>query len=129
MYSKLKSCVRKPEGLTEFFSCNIGTRQGCVISPFLFVLYLEELVDMCKSAGCDGIFISENIDNVGLLLYADDLAFLNDTVGRIQKMLNVLSEFATKFCLKVNLSKSNSIVFRKVVHCAKMKNGFLMERT
>ena len=39
MYKTLCSCVKTSEGLTEFFPCKIGTRQGCMLSPFLFVLY------------------------------------------------------------------------------------------
>ena len=46
-------------------------------------------------------------------MYADDLARLNATFGRLQKMLNIMNEFCLKFCLNVNLSKSNVIVFRK----------------
>ncbi len=44
MYSNLKSCVKTQNGLTEFFRCLIGTRQGCMISPFLFILYIMELI-------------------------------------------------------------------------------------
>jgi hypothetical protein len=85
MYGKLRSCVRTPEGLTDFFMCQVGTRQGCMVSPFLFILYLNELVNMCNQSDCEGIFVSENLPNIGLLLYADDLSLLNDTVGRLQK--------------------------------------------
>ena len=54
MSGKLKSCARTQEGLTEFFTCNIGIRQGCMISPFLFVLYVDELVNVLNR-GCEGI--------------------------------------------------------------------------
>ena len=73
MYSQLKSCVRTPEGLTEFFECKIGTRQGCVLSPLLFVLYIGELVDMMKQNGCQGIYIDENAPNIMILLFTDDI--------------------------------------------------------
>ena len=43
LYSCLRSCVKVPGGLTEFFRCTVGTRQGCMISPFLFALYVNEL--------------------------------------------------------------------------------------
>ena len=36
MYSQLKSCVKVKKGLTQFFDCHIGTRQGCVSSPIIF---------------------------------------------------------------------------------------------
>ena len=67
---------------------------------------------MCEWVECGGIFVSENVSDIGLLLYADDLVLVNDTVGRLQKMLYVLSEFCNKYDLKINLAKSNIMVFR-----------------
>ena len=43
MYANLKSCVRTHSGLTEYFQCTAGTRQGCMLSPFLFALHVGEL--------------------------------------------------------------------------------------
>ena len=41
MYSNLKSCVVNNSQRSEFFSCNIGVRQGENLSPLLFALYLN----------------------------------------------------------------------------------------
>lgn len=50
MYSFLESCVRTPGGITEFFKCTIGTRQGCMLGPCLFSLYVGELITMIEEA-------------------------------------------------------------------------------
>ena len=42
MYNNPKSCVLTPAGITELFDCSVGTRQGCMVSPLLYVLYLNE---------------------------------------------------------------------------------------
>ena len=47
MYQKLKSCVRDNQSLTEFFDYNIGTMQGCKLSPILFSLFINDIV--CKN--------------------------------------------------------------------------------
>ena len=47
-----------------------------------------------------------------LLVYADDICIVNDTVGRIQNQLNVLSTFSYKYGLSVNLAKTKVVVFR-----------------
>ena len=52
MYSQLKLCVKVKDGLTQFFDCHIGTRQGCVSSPIIFSLFINDLVSYLKSE-CD----------------------------------------------------------------------------
>ena len=77
-----------------------------MLSPFLFALYMEELVDMLKNNY--GIFITEELSHLNILLYADDITLFADSV----KLLNTLSEFCKKWGLAVNISKTKIIIFR-----------------
>ena len=52
------------------------------------------------------------IQNVHILMFTDGIATFNDSIGRLQQQLNVLSDFCTKYLLNVNLPKTNLIVFR-----------------
>jgi hypothetical protein len=112
MYARLKSCVKTPSGLTRLFECLIGTRQGCMISPLLFILYINQLVYMCQQAGNPGLYLNEHFPSVHVIMYADDIAMVNDTVGRLQAGLNTLSEFCQNYGLRVNKTKSKIMVFR-----------------
>ena len=112
MYNQLTSCVQSKKGLTDMFNCTIGTRQGCMLSPFLFLVYLNQYITNCAE-NCKGIYIDEIFPNLNILLYADDMVHLSDTVGQTQHQLNVLSKFCSKFGMKVNLRKSKIMVFRK----------------
>jgi hypothetical protein len=112
MYAKLKSCVKTISGLTGFFECTIGTRQGCMISPFLFILYIDELVDMLQNSGCSGVFINSQVPSLHIIMFADDVTILNDTIGRVQAQLNVLQQFSRNYGLKVNINKTKLMVFR-----------------
>ena len=94
------------------FECIIGTRQGCMISPLLFILYVNILIPMCNTSGCSGIYLDELFPSVHALLYADDIGIVNDTVGRLQKQLNVLQLFCGQYGLQVNKTKTNIMVFR-----------------
>ena len=87
--------MRTEDGLTDYFKCTTGTRQVCILSPFLFAFYIGELVDMMKDKGCKGVYINEEVTlpNLMIILYADDIAEGSDTVGRLQFMINVLVEY------------------------------------
>ena len=112
MYSKFVSCVRQDNHLSNQFECKTGTRQGCVISPVLFVFYLNELIVMTKEYNCQGVYVNEQHDNINLLMYADDVVLVGDQINRVQKLLNVLSKFCYKWGLEVNMGKTQAIVFR-----------------
>ena len=113
MYSKLKSCVRMDNGLTDYFDCTIGTRQGCILSPLLFSLYMNKLVEMLKCYDCQGMYVNEMAKNIMILLYADDVAKGACTVKKLQDMINVLEEFCKNWGLSVNVDKTKIMVFRK----------------
>ena len=94
MYENLRSCVRTQGGLTHYSDCSVDTRQGCMLSLFLFASYIGELVDMLKNNY--GISITEELSHLNILLYADDMALFADSVKRLQELLNTLSEFCKK---------------------------------
>ena len=73
MYSTLKASVRTNSFVTEWFECIVGTRQGCMLSPFLFAMYVNEFIDLLRLEGCRGIQISEQFPGVNVLMYADDI--------------------------------------------------------
>ena len=54
-----------------------------MLSPFLFILYIGELIDMLDELGCHGIYVNEDAKNIMILLYADDMALIADIIGRI----------------------------------------------
>ena len=44
LYSKAKSCIRVNNNLTDWFKRTIGVRQGCLLSPDLFNVFLENIL-------------------------------------------------------------------------------------
>ena len=112
MYKNLKSCVKMPKGLTDYFECTIGTRQGCMLSPFIFSMYIQELVDMMKCYDCKGTYVNENAQNIMILLYADDIAEGATTVKHLQDMIDVLELYCSKWGLTVNQSKTKIVIFK-----------------
>ncbi|MEW8544944.1 MAG: reverse transcriptase family protein [Candidatus Thiodiazotropha sp.] len=113
MYSQLCSCVKlNNQSFTKYFSCNIGTRQGCKLSPILFSLFINDLIDDLKQSGVRGIHISNNGEEILAIAYADDFAEVSDSVRALQIQIDITSRFCDRTKMKVNLSKTKIIVFR-----------------
>ena len=110
MYSQLESCVRCKEGLTDYFKCTIGTRQGCMLSPFLFSLFINELSTYLTDTQTAGIYVDENLPSISILMYADDVADVADLPIALQRKLNQLEKFCQQLEMEVNLSKSKIII-------------------
>ena len=73
MYSEVKSSVVLNDRMTEWFDIEIGLRQGCVLSPLLFLIFINDLLKELKASGL-GITIGAM--KVSNLTFADDIALL-----------------------------------------------------
>ena len=111
VYSNGKATVRTDEGLTDFFECKLGVRQGCMLSPRLFIIFISESEKMLRKLKFRGTSIGNAIE-VFLPMYADDIVFLGDTVIELQKNINILEKLCDKWGMEVNLTNTQVIVFR-----------------
>ena len=110
MYEANSLCVRTGNELSYDFSPSIGVRQGDNLSPNLFKLYVNDLVDIFDSDD-DPVFL----DNCpfSCMLYADDLILLSTSEKGLQSCLNKLATFCDNNGLNVNLNKTKVIIFNK----------------
>ena len=69
------SCIKWSDIFSPFFQICFGVRQGSVLSPFLFALYLDDLVDG-----------RNNGRNSFVVLYADDILILTSSVSELQRL-------------------------------------------
>lgn len=114
MYEEVKSAVRLNKyEMTEYFECVSGVKQGCVLSPILFSLYVSELELMLKESKTNGTELLSNNELAYSLMYADDVCLMSDTVIDMQRKIRCLENFCSLFGLSVNLKKTKMIVFRK----------------
>ena len=88
----------------------MGLRQGCVLSPVLFSLYINSLVDQLKSANC-GIECAGEI--IPGLLFVNDTALLAPGDSGIKKSLDVLVEWCRDWGVKINVNKSGIMHVRQ----------------
>ena len=110
MYISQKIQVRFNNVLSSQFTVGNGIKQGVVLSPILFAVYLDSLIKTLKqrNIGC-------KIGNkfLGVFGYADDLTLLCPTLSSLQEMLNVCEDFAKDYNILFNVSKSKLMNFGK----------------
>ena len=122
MYACVRARVRCGGKITDYIECTSGVKQGDVCSPILFSLFINELTAEVVRNGRHGAQFVGDMLELFILLLADDVVLLSETVVGLQTQLNCLSRAANSLQLKVNLNKSNIIVFRKGGYLGRREN-------
>ena len=103
LFAGQEATVRIGHGTTDWFQIGKGIHQGCILSPCLFNLYAEYLM---QNATLDeaqaGIKIARR--NINNLRYADDTTLMAEREEK--NLLMKVKEKSEKAGLKVNIQKS-----------------------
>ncbi len=86
-----------------------GLNQGCLLSPILFNLFVNDLILELEAIGC-GIDIVK--ENVCILCYADDLVIISETAEGLQTMLDIVKQWYSKWSMAVNTKNTQIVHFR-----------------
>ena len=107
-YSSQSCSVSWDGASSDSINVSNGVRQGGVLSPVLFTIYMDILLNKLKECGVgcywDGLF-------VGALCYADDLILLAPCPSALHTMLSLCESFANSYGLKFNAGKTQLIRF------------------
>ena len=90
-YANQRFCVKWSGKLSAMFTVKNGVRQGGILSPILFVFYLEDLSKLLQNAGvgCEMFDIVVNH-----FFYADDSMVLAPTARGLQHLLDICQRYA-----------------------------------
>ena len=93
---------------SKYFSVMNGVKQGGVLSPMLFSIYINDLLLRLENSpfGCKVGHLY-----AGAFAYADDVALVAPSLPVMSKMCDICLEFASEFFLTFNPSKCKLITF------------------
>ena len=111
MYFQVKSCVKCCNSYSEYFECAVGLKQGEVISPLLFSLFIDDLELFLQDDVNSGLTLDDI--TIILMLFADDMVIFGKSPQELQNSLNLLHTYCLKWGLEVNTAKTKIMVFRK----------------
>ena len=73
---------------TDWFGVNCGVKQGCILSPTLFAMFIDDLVQTLEEKGL-GVSCGSNC-NVTSLLYADDIVVTTTSEQNLQSLIDTV---------------------------------------
>ena len=109
LYSQSRSCVRILGRKSQMFNVGAGLRQGCVLSPLLFIIYMDRIVRRSLGQEC------VTIGNVGVshLLFADDLAILASSPSDLQRALDRIAGECNSASMRINTAKTETMAISR----------------
>ena len=108
MYTNQKLRVKWANAYSSEFSVSNGVKQGGVISPLLFCVYMDGLITELLSSNV-GCFMGSVY--AGIFLFADDIKLLAPSVQALNIMSNICLNYAARFDVIFN-DKSQLIIFK-----------------
>jgi hypothetical protein len=111
LYRSCTTAIQTPYGLTDWYTSDLGTRQGAVLSPFLFSLLISPLAQTLRAKDF-GIPICGTADSrIACLLYADDLVLIADSEDEMRRLMAETSKFLKKWRFSVSAKKTSVVAF------------------
>ena len=108
-YQTQTMCVKWGKVDSEYFNVSNGVRQGGILSPKLFAIYVDDLsheLTLCKS----GCYIDDQCMNH--VMYEDDICLMAPSAVGLQKMLDVCFDFSLRNDIMFNPVKSVCVTFK-----------------
>ena len=110
IYDGDQVCIKLGNQITPLIKTAMGVRQGCVLSPLLFNIYMS---DFPKSLSADiGVKLTDTV-KINCILWADDIILLSETEEGLNILLRDLKVYSDINKLKVNTDKTKCMIFNK----------------
>ena len=101
--------VRWGACISDSFNVTNGVRQGGILSPQLFNIYIDGLSDSLNKSSIGGSIGGKRINH---MLYADDLCIVSLSSAGLQQLLSICDQYCAMHSVTFNVKKSVCMFFR-----------------
>ena len=108
-YKNQTLAVRWGRCISEYFSVSNGVRQGSVLSPYLFCVYVDKI---SKKGNAVGIGCEVRNLIINHLFYADDLVLFSPSSSGLQTLHNICNSCALELDIVFNKLKCKIMIFK-----------------
>ena len=116
LYAGQEATVRTRHGTMNWFQIGKGGCQGCILSPCLFNLYAEYIMQNARlDEAQSGIKIAGR--NINHLRYADDTTRMAESKEELKSLLMKVKEESENLGLKLNIQKTKIIASGPIISC------------
>lgn len=112
IYQNTKNTLLINDVKSKSFTSDVGLRQGCVLSPNLFSIYINDLAKNLKLMEKECGLKIGNDHFVCFLLFADDISLISHSSIGLQKLLNFVEQHSKKFRYEISSQKSKIMFFQ-----------------
>ena len=110
LYMNMSCTVKWSDSMSDSFDIPTGTKQGGILSPDFFSLYMYDLIRLLQDCGYGCYIIMMCI---ACIFFADDIVLLSPSRFGLQKLLDICVNYCRKFCLNFNVKKSKIMIVGK----------------
>ena len=107
-YCRQQMSVQWNGHYSDQFEVHNGVKQGGVLSPILFAIYIDELLIKLKKSSL-GCYIGDTF--IGALGYADDITLISPSVKGLNEMIKNCESFAEQYYITFNERKTVAVKF------------------
>jgi exonuclease III len=108
LYNDASSAVKLNSCIGDFFKMSIGVRQGCILSPTLFNIFLEKIMQETLDDHQTSISIGGR--PLCNLRFADDIDLLAGSNEELQELSDKLVERAGSYGMEISTEKSKVMI-------------------
>ncbi|CAB4019989.1 Hypothetical predicted protein [Paramuricea clavata] len=107
-YSNMSELVHINGAYSRIYNLRQGTRQGGILSPWLFLVYINDLIYELENTGWSLFLYNKHF---GSPMFADDLTLLSRVKKSLDRLLCCLHNYAIKWRIELNINKTVIMVF------------------